>query len=85
MEAHTPKREAIHKFVGHESGRYKNWLIRAVDEAENPIVLLQAYHHDKAEGQPEKTLEVHTRQVRLDHSELDETTKTMIRRWLSSL
>ena len=85
MEAHTPKREAIRRFVGHESGLYKNWVIRAIDEAENPIVLLQAYRDNKVEAGPEKTLEVHTRQVRLDNSELDETTKTMIRRWLSSL
>lgn len=85
MEAHTPKREAIRKFVGHENGLYKNWVIRAVDEAENPIVILQAYRDDKVDGAPEKMLEVHTRQVRLDNSELDETTKTMIRRWLSSL
>jgi hypothetical protein len=85
MEAHTPKREAIMKFVEHESGHYRDWVIRGVDEAENPIVRLQAYRDDKIEGGPQKTLEVHTRQVRLDNSELDETTKTMIRRWLSSL
>jgi hypothetical protein len=85
MEAHTPKREAIQRFIGHESGLVKNWVIRAIDEAENPIIVLQAYRADKVEGIPEKILEVHTRQVRLGDSDLDETTKTMIRRWLASL
>ncbi len=85
MEAHTPKREAIQKFIAHESGRSKNWTIRAVDEAETPVVILHAYRDDPTQGKPEKTLEVHTRQVRLEDDGLDEATKTMIRRWLSSL
>jgi len=85
MEAHTPKREAIQRFIGHETSVIKNWIVRTVDEPENPIVMLQAFRDDRVERGPEKTLEVHTRQVRLDHSELDESTKTMIRRWLASL
>ena len=85
MEAHTPKREAIQNFIGHESGLFSNWVIRALDEAESPIVVLQAFRDDKVEDGPEKTLELHTRQVRLEDSELDEATKTMIRRWLASL
>jgi hypothetical protein len=85
MEAHTPKREAIEKFVGHEKAAAKNWIVRTVDEPENPIVMLRATRSDQAGGGPEKTLEVHTRQVRLDSNELDESTKTMIRRWLASL
>lgn len=84
MEAHTPKREAIEKFLGHESN-LSNWIVRAVDEAHSPIVLLQAYRDDKVESGPEKTLEIHTRQVRLEDDELDESTKTMIRRWIASL
>lgn len=84
MEAHTPKREAIQKFVGHESGVLNHWRIRAVDEAHDPIVLLRAARIDAVEA-PEKTLEVHTRQVRLEDGELDEATKTMIRRWIVSL
>jgi hypothetical protein len=84
MDAHTPKREAIQKFIGHE-GAINNWIIRAVDEPANPIVLIEAFRDDKVEDGPEKTLEVHTRQVRLEDNELDEATKTMIRRWMASL
>lgn len=84
MEAHTPKREAIQKFIGHEGGA-RNWIIRAKDEPHDPIVLLEAYRDDKVESAPEKTLEVHTRQIRLEDNELDEATKTMIRRWMASL
>ena len=84
MEAHTPKREAIEKFIGHESGAGV-WIIRAVDDQHEPVVHLQAFRDDRVEGAPEKTLEVHTRQVRLVDNELDEATKTMIRRWMASL
>lgn len=83
-EAHTPKREAIQRFIGHEEGPGK-WIIRAKDEAHNPVVLLEAYRDDRREDAPEKTLEIHTRQVRLEDNELDEATKTMIRRWMASL
>lgn len=85
MEAHTPKREAIEKFIGHEKSAAKHWIVRTVDEAEDPIVRLRATRSDEAGGGQEKTLELHTRQVRLDSNELDESTKTMIRRWLASL
>ncbi|HZQ52919.1 MAG TPA: hypothetical protein VFB14_12020 [Bryobacteraceae bacterium] len=85
MEAHTPKREAIEKFIGHEKAVAKHWIVRTVDEPESPIVTLRATRSDEAAGGREKTLEVHTRQVRLDSNELDESTKTMIRRWLASL
>jgi hypothetical protein len=84
-EAHTPKREAIQRFVQHESGTLKNWIIRVSDEAHDPIVRLQAWRDDRGEPQPQKTLEVHTRQVRLADDEPDEATKTMIRRWIASL
>jgi hypothetical protein len=84
MEAHTPKREAIQKFIGHEGGS-RNWIIRAKDEPHSPIVVLEAYRDDKRESAPDKTLEVHTRQVRLEDNELDEASKTMIRRWMASL
>jgi hypothetical protein len=85
MEAHTPKREAIEKFIGQEKEIPTGWTVRTVDEAENPVVMLHAYRGVQTDGKPEKTLEVHTRQVRLDGNELDEATKTMIRRWLASL
>ena len=85
MEAHTPKREAIEKFVNHEGGAAKNWIVRVQDEPHDPIVRLQAWRDDVRESAPEKSLEVHTRQVRLSDEELDESTKTLIRRWLASL
>jgi len=85
MEAHTPKREAIDKFIGHEEQVVSNWIIRARDQEHEPVVVLEAWRDDQVEGKPEKTLEVHTRQVRLHDDELDEATKTMIRRWLASL
>ena len=84
MEAHTPKREAIEKFIGHETGAGV-WIIRAIDDQHEPVVHLQAFRDDRVEAKPEKLLEVHTRQVRLEDNELDESTKTMIRRWLASL
>ena len=85
MEAHTPKREAIERFVNHESGIAKDWIIRVKDEPHDPIVRLQAWRDDVRVSAPEKSLELHTRQVRLADDEPDEATKTMIRRWLSSL
>ncbi len=85
MEAHTPKREAIERFVQHESGTLKNWIVRVVDDSHDPIVRLKAWRDDKPESEPEKSLEVHTRQVRLADDEPDEGTKTLIRRWLASL
>lgn len=85
MDAHTPKREAIERFVQHESGIKKDWIIRVSDEPNDPIVRLHAWRDDRRESAPEKSLEVHTRQVRLADDEPDESTKTMIRRWLGSL
>jgi hypothetical protein len=49
------------------------------------VVHLQAFRDDRVDAEPEKRLEVHTRQVRLEDNELDEGTKTMIRRWMASL
>ena len=85
MEAHTPKREAIEKFIGHEEQAVSRWIVRAKDQEHEPVVLLQAWRDDRVDAEPEKKLEVHTRQVRLQDDELDEATKTMIRRWLASL
>lgn len=86
MEAHTPKREAIERFINHESGIAKDWIVRVKDEPHDPIVRLQAWRDDvRVSAAPEKSLELHTRQVRLADDEPDEATKTMIRRWLSSL
>lgn len=85
MEAHTPKREAIERFIHHESGIAKDWIIRVLEDPHDPILRLQAWRDDRIESEPEKSLEVHTRQVRLADDEPDESTKTMIRRWLGSL
>lgn len=83
-EAHTPKREAIAKFIHHE-GAPKDWIVEVVDEVHQPIVRLQARRDDQAGTNAPKTLELHTRQVRLSDDELDEATKTLIRRWMGSL
>ncbi len=85
MAAHTPKGAAIEKFLHHESGIAKDWIIRLEEEPENPAVLIHARRDDQATDQGSKSLEVHTRQVRLQDDELDESTKTMIRRWMQSL
>jgi hypothetical protein len=85
MDPHTPKHEAIDKFIHHESSAIGKWRIKVLEEAHDPIVRLQAFRDDVVESAPEKSLEVHTRQVRLADDELDESTKTLIRRWLASL
>jgi hypothetical protein len=85
MEAHTPKREAIEKFVHHESALAKGWVIRVSDEPHDPVIRLHAWKGGKRDSAPDKSLEVHTRQVRLAGEEPDESTKTFIRRWLASL
>ena len=85
MAAHTPKREAIEKFVGHEGGNAKGWIIRVVDEEHDPVIRLFARKDDNPTPDAEKSLEVHSRQVRLSDEELDEASKTLIRRWLASL
>jgi len=83
-EAHTPKREAIEKFIHHEGGA-KDWIIEVVDEAHEPVVRLQARRDDQVGTNAPKYVDIHTRQVRLTDDELDEATKTLIRRWLGSL
>ena len=85
MDPHTPKHEAIEKFIHHESSAIGKWRIQVFEESHDPVVRLQAFRDDIVEGAPEKSLEVHTRQVRLADDELDESTKTLIRRWLASL
>jgi hypothetical protein len=83
-EVHTPKREAIEKFIHHEGGA-KDWIVEVVDEGHEPILRLQARRDDEAGITAQKSLELHTRQVRLSDDELDEATKTLIRRWMGSL
>ncbi len=85
MAAHTPKGEAIQKFIQHEDLLAKDWIIRMEEEPNNPAVLLTAHRDDQVGREGEKSLEVHTRQVRLQDDELDEATRTMIRRWMQSL
>jgi hypothetical protein len=81
MEAHTPKRYAIERFVRSEQGKTREVRVRIIDEKENPIVRLET---EDATGQV-KGLDVHTRQVALENDDIDSTTKQMIRRWLASL
>ncbi|MGH9583573.1 MAG: hypothetical protein ACRD4O_11615 [Bryobacteraceae bacterium] len=84
MEAHTPKRLAIERFLKSaksEQGSARDVRVRVIDEKENPIVRLETVD---ASG-PVKGLDVHTRQVVLENDGIDQTTKQMIRRWLASL
>ena len=83
-EAHTPKREAIEKFIHHEGGS-KEWIVNVLHEAKETMVRLEARRDDEGSTQTPKSLELHTRQVRLTDDELDESTKTLIRRWMGSL
>lgn len=85
MAAHTPKGQAIEKFLHHEASTAKDWIIRMEEEPDNPAVMLNARRDDQVGTDGIKTLEVHTRQIRLHDDELDEATKTMIRRWMNSL
>jgi hypothetical protein len=81
MEAHTPKRLAIERFLKTEKGSARDVRVRVIDEKENPIVRLETVHA----SEPVKALDVHTRQVILENDDIDHTTKQMIRRWLASL
>lgn len=84
MEAHTPKRLAIERFLKSaeiEQKNARNVRVRVIDEKENPIVRLET----TGESEPVKALDVHTRQVVLENDEIDPTTKQMVRRWLASL
>jgi hypothetical protein len=81
MESHTPKREAIEKFVASHSGHAPGWQVRVSDEQETPLVRLEA----KQGGGDARGLEIHTRQVTLTADRLDESTQKMIERWLDSL
>jgi hypothetical protein len=84
MEAHTPKRQAVEKFIQHEHDRLKGWQIQVIDERDEPLVRLQAVR--QGESTPSgKHLDIHTRQVNLVHDEIDDTTKAMIRKWIGSL
>ncbi|MGH9614308.1 MAG: hypothetical protein ACRD4P_14640 [Bryobacteraceae bacterium] len=85
MEAHTPKRHAIKRFIEGHAGTVSDWRIRVIDEQENPIVHIEAARQDPATGDPQRTLEIHTRQVSLIRDEIDDSSKKLIRRWLSSL
>jgi hypothetical protein len=83
MEAHTPKREAVEKFIASQAGHGKGWHLRVVDEQESPLIRLEATNPQT--GNHPKTLEIHTRQITLTHEEVDESTKKLILRWIDSL
>jgi len=84
MEAHTPKRYALERFIEAHKHQAKDWQVRLIDEHDDPVVRLEATKQGIPTGQPQK-LEVHTRQVTLVHDEVDDSTKKLISRWLDSL
>ena len=85
MEAHTPKRHAIKRFIAGRADTLPGWRIQVVDEQESPIIRIEAVNHDLATEDPRRTLEIHTRQVALIRDEIDDSSKRLIHRWLSSL
>jgi hypothetical protein len=85
MEAHTPKREAVQRFISSNAGHAPGWKVRVIDEHDSPLIRLEAKQEASAAGDAVKTLEVHTRQVSLTHDEVDASTRKMLVRWLDSL
>ena len=83
MEAHTPKRYAVERFVEAHKHHAKEWQVRVIDQHDDPVVRLEATK--RTAGKESRKLEVHTRQVALTHDDLDDSTKRMISRWLDSL
>jgi hypothetical protein len=83
MEAHTPKREAVQRFISSNAGHAPGWKVRVIDEHDSPLIRLEA--KQDAGGDAVKTLEVHTRQVTLTQDEVDASTRKMLVRWLDSL
>jgi hypothetical protein len=81
MEAHTPKRSAIEKYLQKETQHSAGWNVRAIEQQQEPLILLEATR----QGDQRRTLEVHSRQVTLKGEELDPSTEKMILRWLESL
>lgn len=79
MGTHTPKREAIERFLARH-GAAPGIQVRVVDEHDNPVIWLQA-----SGGGPNPTLELHTRQITLTNDQLDGSTQKMIERWIASL
>ena len=84
MEAHTPKREAIERFIDTHKEHAPGWHITVIDEHQTPLVRLEATSA-AGKGDAPKTLEIHTRQVTLAADRLDTSTQKMIERWLDSL
>src|SRR5689334_8525819 len=85
MEAHTPKREAVQRFITGNGAHAPGWQVRVIDEQDSPVVRLEARQEVATKAEDVRTLEVHTRQVSLVHDDIDESTKKMILRWLDSL
>ncbi len=83
MEAHTPKREAVERFIKAQAEHGKGWEVRVIDEQETPVLRLEAVKKQTAGGP--KILEIHSRQITLTHDEVDESTQKLIRRWMDSL
>jgi hypothetical protein len=85
MEAHTPKRYAVEKFIKGQGEHAHGWHVRVIDEQETPVVRLEAVNQDSSAADKPKRLEIHTRQITLENDELDSSTRKMISRWLDSL
>ena len=83
-EAHATKREAIEKFIHHEGGG-KDWIIRVHGEDHEERVRVGAHRDDEGGTAEAKSLEIHTPEIHMEDGELDEATKTLIRRWVASL
>lgn len=79
METHRPKRDAIERFL-QQHGAAPGIEVRVLDEHDNPVIWLQA-----SGGGPNRSLEIHTRQITLTNNSLDPSTQKMIERWLHSL
>lgn len=79
------KRDVIQKFLGHEDGLFKDWIVRAVEREEDEKIVLEAFRDDEAIGAPERLIHLEPESIHLQDGELDEATKTAIRDWLTSL
>ncbi|MBV9268088.1 MAG: hypothetical protein JO061_18110 [Acidobacteriaceae bacterium] len=80
MGAHTPKRDAVERFIKTQSEHAHGIEVKVIDEQQNPIILLEANASSSA-----PRLEIHTRQITLTNEQLDPSTQKMITRWLDSL
>lgn len=79
------KRDLVQKFLGHEDGLFKDWIVRAVERDGGQTIMLEAFRDDEAIGAPANTMDLAAGSVHVQDGELDEATKTSIREWLTAL